>query len=320
MEEYITLYELYIHDSSLFKNNNLKGFIKTANIEPCDIIKLKNNKIGIKASWVQQKIPSFNINLLHYDENKHKLKYFKSNIDGNFDAYFDAKKVLEKYGCKTFNPIKFNLNASHIKYFIKDDERKPYFTWKGLFKIKVFYNDLSDEIFEWIFELEYGVFKPQLNQLYNIKEMVTANHIPVIKIVDNKMIQLKHIYDIDINDIIIDFKKIGTFKKEFNKLQNENIESFKCPLYLQIQKNFQSSLKEAEKNFEIKLKELNQEKVIQYYKQELQKEKSLKDQMVLLTQSFIPNLNDEIQPFLSEKKSSLHSSSEKVILKPSKIK
>lgn len=316
MEEYITLHELYIHDSSLFKNNNLKGFIKTAGIDSDDVIKLKNNKIGIKSSWIQEKIPSFNINLENYDENKHKLKYF----DTSSEAYFDAKKVLEKYGCKAFNPIKFNLNASHVQYFNNNGERKPYFTWKGLFKIKVFYNDLSNEIFEWIYELEYGVFKPQLDQLCNVKEMVTVNHAPVIKIINNQMVQLNHIYDIDINDCIIDFKKMGTFKKEFNLKEPITLEAFKCPLYSQLQKNFNNTIKEVEKNFENKVKELNQEKVIQYYKQELQKEKSLKDQMVLLTQSFIPNLNDEIQPFLSEKKSSLQSSSEKVLLKPSKIK
>jgi hypothetical protein len=309
MEEYITLHEIYIHDSSLFKNKNFKNFIKVYNVESNNMVKLKNNKIGIKSSWIKEKIPSFNIKLKSYDENKHSSKFF------------DTKKILEKYGCKTFNPIKFNLNSSTIQYFLKDDERKPFFTSKGLYKIMVFYNDISDNTFQWINELEYGKLKDQKNQLCNIIEMVNSKHSPIIRIVNNEMVTLDHFYDINNDDIIIDFKKIYDFKIESDL---KSVHSFKCPLYTQLQKNFYNGLKEAEKNYETKLKDLNQEKVIQYYQQELKKEKSLKDQMTLLTQSLLPHLNDEmLQPSLSsEKNNGLRSSlsSEKILLKPSKIK
>ena len=315
MEEYITLHEIYIHNPKLFKNKNLKGFIKTYKVEPNDMDKLKNNKIGIKLSWIKEKIPSFDDNLKFYDKKKHSFKFF------------DAKKILEKYGCKTFNPIKFNLNSSMVQYFfthsdLEHSERKPYFTWKGLFKIMVFYSDISENTLRWIFELEHGNLKLQKDQLNNIVEMVNSQHTPIIRIVDDRMITLDHFYDINNDDIIIDFKKIHDFKTEIDL---KTIDTFKCPLYSQLQKNFRNDLKEAEKNYEIKLKEINQEKVIQYYQQELKKEKSLKDQMVLLTQSLIPHLNEEYKPTSShslekERKPTLSSSSEKVCLKPSKIK
>jgi hypothetical protein len=307
MEEYITLHEIYIHDSRLFKNKNFKGFIKAYNVESNNMVKLKNNKIGIKSLWIKEKITSFNIRLQSYDENKHSSKFF------------DTKKILEKYGCKTFNPIKFNLNSSDVKYFSKDDERKPYFTLKGLFKIMIFYNDISNNTFQWMNELEYGKLKDQKDQLCNVIEMVNCKHAPIIRIVNNEMVNLDHYYNINNDDIIVDFKKIHDFKTEFDL---KTIHAFKCPLYTQLQNNFKNGLKEAEKNYETKLKEVKQENVIQYYQQELKKEKSLKDQMVLLTQSLIPHLNDEIlQPSLSsEKNNGFQSSSEKIFLKPSKIK
>lgn len=134
MEDYITLSELYIYDSKLFKTKNLKSFLKNFKIQESDTVKLKGNKIGIKKTWIKKNIPSFNL----------KLEEIKERESINF---FEVVLTLEKYKCKTFNPINLNLDSTTVKYFLKEEKRTPYFTRKGLIKIMVHYNDLPDYIF-----------------------------------------------------------------------------------------------------------------------------------------------------------------------------
>jgi hypothetical protein len=253
--------------------------------------------IGIKTSWVKKNIPWFNL----------KLEEF---VDSN---YFEVISTLEKYTpkVKTFNPISLNLDSTMVKYFSKDGERIPYFTKKGYMKIKVLFNDVEDEAIDWLYKLTDGELKSQIKNLENVREMVNLNHVPILKHVNGKLVFSDHIYNIDKDDIIIDFKRVGDLKKEYDRGDFQDIEGYKCPLYSQMQLNFQKALEDVEKNFENKINELKQEKVIQHLKQELDKEKSLKDQVLSLTQSILP-LNMDQSPHQNKP-------SNKSILKPSKI-
>jgi hypothetical protein len=306
MEDNINLNEIYIHDSKLFKAKNLKSFIKNHKIQEHDMVKLKGNKIGIKRSWIKKNIPSFNLKL-------------EEMSDPESINYFEVGPALEKYGCKTFNPISLNLDSTTVKYFIKEDKRTPYFTRKGLIKIMVLFNALQENIFDWMYELNNGCLQSQTNNLLNVSEMVNLNHTPIVKQVGGEAVLSNHIYNVNNQDIIVDFKRIGDLKKEPNlKLV---LEDYKCPLYSQMQLNFEKSLHEAEANFNNKLKELKQEKVIQHLQQELDKEKSLKDQVLSLTQSFMPMsmINGDIKPSPSPYISNNSPAKTLSKLKPSKI-
>jgi hypothetical protein len=306
MEDFITLNELYIFNPKLFKTKNLKSFVKNHNISDHDIVKLKNNKIGIKKSWIKKNIPLFN------------LKLDEVNEDTSY-KYFEVALTLEKYGCKTFNPINLNLDSTMIKYFVKEDKRTPFFTYKGLIKIMILFNALPDNIFNWIHELTNGRLQSHINNLGNVSEMVNLNHIPVIKNINGTSILSNHIYNINKDDIIVDFKRIDDLKKEIDlKLV---IDDYKCPLYTQLQANFQKGLEDAQKNFNNKLQELKQEGIIQHLQQELEKEKSLKDQALTLTQSFIPLSinNKQSQSPYNESSNIFKTSTSCGKLKPSKI-
>lgn len=297
MEDYITLTELYIYNAKLFKNKNLKSFINHHKIQDDDMVKLKGSKIGIKKHWIKKNIPLFDLKLNDYT--KSDQSYTKS------DQFYEVSLVMEKYGYKTFNPVHLNMDSSMVKYFNKEGKRTPFFTFKGLIKIMVFFNDISSPIFEWLNELINGRLHNQINNLSNIIEMVNIPHIPVIKNINDEMIFSNHIYNVTTNDIIIDFKRIGDLKKESNL--NKAIEDYKCPLYTQLQLQFKKDLEEVENNYNQKLKDLKQEKIISHLQLELEKEKSLKDQAISLTQSFIPGFIEKQAPSISP------------IIKPSKI-
>ena len=306
MEDNINLNEIYIHDSKLFKAKNLKSFIKNHKIQEQDMVKLKGNKIGIKRNWIKKNIPSFNL----------KLEEMSDTESVN---YFEVGPTLEKYGCKTFNPISLNLDSTTVKYFIKEDKRTPYFTRKGLIKIMVLFNALQENIFDWMYELNNGCLQSQTNNLLNVSEMVNLNHTPIVKQVGGDAVLSNHIYNVNNQDVIVDFKRIGDLKKEPNlKLV---LEDYKCPLYSQLQLNFEKSLHEAEVNFNNRIKELKQEKVIQHLQQELDKEKSLKDQVLSLTQSFMPMsmINGDTKPSPSPYISNNSPAKTLSKLKPSKI-
>lgn len=299
MEDYITLVEIYIHNSKLFKTKNLKSFIKNHKIQDNDMVKLKSNKIGIKQTWIKKNLPSFNLKLQEIDPESYK--------------FFEVQPTLEKYNCKNFNPINLNLDSTMVEYFLKDNKRTAYFNQKGLIKVMMHFNDLNQNIFNWIGELFNGSLQQHTNNLNNIIETLNLTHIPVVKNINGNMVLSNHLYNINKDDIIVDFKKVGDLKKEPN-LQNV-IENYKCPLYTQLQLEYQKGLEDAEKNFNDKLKELKQEKVIQHLKQELDKEKSLKDQMFSLTQSFIPTaqIKQSQSPYIESPTKAL------IKLKPSKI-
>lgn len=277
MEDYIALSEIYVYDSKLFKSKNLKSFVRNHKIQENDMVKLKANKIGIKKNWIKKNLPSFNLKLEEFVDDK--------------NSYFEVHSTLEKYGCKIFNPVTLSLDSTMVRFFTKDGKRTPYFTKKGLMKIMVLFNAVPENIFNWVYELVNGCMQAQLDNLSNISEMVNLNHIPVVKTINGKMVLSSHVYSIDKDDIVVDFKRVGDLKKEANL--NQTVEGYKCPLFSQIQTNFHKGLIEAEQQFDLKVKDLKQEKVIQHLQQELEKEKCLKDQAISLTQSFIPGFNTE---------------------------
>lgn len=273
MDDYISLKEIYIYNSKLFKNKNFNNFIRNHKIQENDIVTKKHKILGIKKNWIKKNLPSFDLKLIEYKDIK--LTHF-----------YEVETTLKKYNFKTFNPIILNMDSSMVKYFIKEGKRTPYFTKKGLIKIEVLSNSIHDNIFNWIYELVNGQLQSQIDNLENIVEMINLKHPPIVKNINGELVLSNHIYDINKEDIIIDFKRINDLKKENNL--NRKIEDYKCPLYSQLQYIFNKDIEEVKNNFQIQIKELKQEKVIQHLQQELDKEKSLKDQAITLTQSFIP--------------------------------
>ena len=277
MEEYVTLAEIYIHDSNLFKHKNLKSFIKTRNIQDHDMVKLKGNKIALLNSWVAKNLPSFNL----------QLQDTQSQSEGWYEVY----PILEKNKVKQFNPITLNLDSSMVTYFYKESKRVPYFNYKGLVKIMMHFNNFDQNIFDWIHELQNGSLQPHVSNLHDITEMANLVCVPVIKNVNGVPALCERVFNVDMDDVVVDFRKLGKLKKEAD-LQKV-IDEYKCPIYAQLQLDFEKRLKEGEKNFNNAIKELKQEKVIQHLQQQLDKEKSLKDQALSLTQSFIPNFEGQ---------------------------
>jgi hypothetical protein len=290
----VALSELYIHDRNLFKNKNLKSFVKNNKIGEHDVVRFKNNQIGITYSWIKKNLPKFNLNLAEYSPNEHRL--------------VEVKSTLEKYKCKRFNPILLNLDSSSVHYYLVDKERTPFFTYKGLIKMMVLFNELEDNIYDWVAELHDGDLKAHCENLQNIKEMVNLPYPPLIKNGDATTLYPNGLFDISLDDVVIDFKHVNDYKKDLN------IVKWKCPLFSQIQKKCKQEIISIEKSFEEKLKELRQEKTIEALKKELDKEKSLKDQALSLTQSFIPLSKVSDSPALSSE------SKTPVFLKPSRIK
>lgn len=318
MEDYITLVELYLSHPKLFKTKNLRGFIKTHKIHENDVVKLKAGKIGIKKTWIKKNIPTFNL----------KLSEMKKEDEKNF---FEVQPTLEKYGCRTFNPINLNLDSTMVQFFLKEEnngeaqlKRTAYFTQKGLFKIMVFFNSVPENILGWMYELSHGRLQAQVDNLNNVLEMVNLNHTPIIKNVNGNMALSNHIYNLKKEDIIVDFKRVGDLKKETDLKMV--IDEYKCPIYSQLQIDFNRSLEEAEAKHNNKLQEMKQEKVIQHLQQELDKEKSLKDQVLSLTQSFIPRglspipSYGETKPSISPKGLDPIEAKTQSMLKPSKIR
>lgn len=299
MEEYITLTELYIFNQKLFKKN-LRSFLKNFKVSENDMVTIKPGKIGIKKTWVKKNIPSFNLKLEDY-----------SPDSSNY--YFQVKTILGKYNLKNFNPINLNMDSTMVKYFNFEGCRTPFFTKKGLNKIKVLYNDIPDDIYIWIEELLNGSLKSSLKNLNNVTEMVNLDHIPVFKVIGSDVVQ-SQLYELeDLNNMtIVDFKRLGDLKNE--KDLSEAIERYKCPGYSFLQNQYIKHLKKVEENFNNSVKELKQEKVIEQLQQQLEKEKCLKDQVLSLTQSFIPNFKEDQQKPLPKSSPSVG------LLKPSKIK
>lgn len=317
MEDCVTLNEIYIYNPKLFKTKNLKSFIRNHKIQNHDMVVKGTKILGIKKTWIKKNIPSFNLKLEELNDN-------------NREKFFEVLSTLEKYmsKIKTFNPIALNLDSTMVKYFSKEGIREPYFTRKGLAKIKILFNDVDDQSYEWLLELTCGKLQPHISNLENILEMVNLKHIPVIKNINGDMLLSNNIYNIDKDDIVVDFKRIGDLKKETNL--KPVVEDYKCPLYSQLKDSFNKELKEIESTFNTKIKELKQEKVIQHLQQELDKEKSLKDQVLSLTQSFTPfgvahnDIKPSISPYTNTSQTNHNSPMSKNLpnlgkLKPSKI-
>jgi hypothetical protein len=145
--------------------------------------------------------------------------------------------------------------------------------------------------------------------------MVTSNHIPVFKKINNRLVPTQ-LYDVDgLNDLfVVDFKKMG----ELDELKNiDDFEKYKCPLFSCLQNKYLKDTKDLENRFNSTIKEIKQEKIIEHLQTQLENEKCLKDQVLSLTQSFIPCQKEgKIDPTKQLKVSS----SPGCLLKPSKIK
>ena len=71
MAEFITLYEIYVHNPKLFKNKNLKSFIKLNDISDNDVCtsidgRSKGN-IGISKKWVKKNLPTLSLTIPSID-------------------------------------------------------------------------------------------------------------------------------------------------------------------------------------------------------------------------------------------------------------
>jgi len=268
MEDYISLQEIYVYNSTLFKPKSLKSFLKTQPITEDDYIK-KGSKIEIKAAWVKQHIPAFDQTLQTFTNEKSKV--------------FEVSSII-----KNFNPIQLNMDSSCVKYLSKDGKRTPFFTIKGYIKVMA----LPDQTLAWISELMYGRLQQHLDSLEDVVEMVSAQHVPIVKVINDEWM-LSDTSVTEYSDVVVDFRKVGQLKKEQDKNINA-LEKYKCPIYKQMKTSFDKRVEEVQIAFKTQLKEMEQKHVIQSLHQELDKEKSLKDQAISLTQSFVPNFDKRL--------------------------
>jgi hypothetical protein len=122
--------------------------------------------------------------------------------------------------------------------------------------------------------------------------MVSTPHVPIVKVLNDEWM-LSDTSVTEYSDVIVDFRKVGQLKKEQDKNINA-LEKYKCPIYKQMKTSFDKRVEEVQIAFKTQLKEIEQKHVIQSLHQELDKEKSLKDQAISLTQSFVPNFDKRL--------------------------
>jgi hypothetical protein len=284
MAEFITLYEIYVHNPKLFKNKNLKSFIKLNDISDNDVCtsidgRSKGN-IGISKKWVKKNLPTLSLTIPSIDSDFLK-------VSGKH--YFEAQTTLAKYGVKKFNPTIFNFDFTSVEYFLKDNQRTPYLTRKGLHKLMIIYNDIPDQVYSWIDELIDGGLQSHHLNLPNVVEMVNTVCIPAMREVDGKMILKQGVYSLERSDVLVDFRRIADLKTDNGSVQHK-LDEYKCPVFAQLQTMHEQIVREAEQR-------LKQEKKIQRLEQELEMEKSLKNQVLSLTQSFVPHCVVQSPPF-----------------------
>ena len=193
-DDFITLNEIFIQQPSLFKTKNLNSFLKKNNVQKSDYVK----NLGLKKQWVQENL---SLNLKLFDFNEQEFPDFK-----------EVKIVLERFGCKKFDPVKFNLNSSHVKYFNYNGLRTPFFTKSGYLKIRMFFNDLPSTIFDWIFELVDGRLKSQKDQILDVISMVNLKHVPIFKNINGEMVFSDNIFK---SRFVISGLFINSFKISF---------------------------------------------------------------------------------------------------------
>lgn len=293
--EYISLIELYITDRTLFKTKSLKGFLTTHKVPESAVQKIKS-KLHISSAWIKKHLPSFNTSLPESPKSRKSPKSPKSPESGGVGEFFEINSTLADIGAKRFNPIAFNFDSTHIKYFSNPTEkgsRIPYFTQKGLIKAKMVLNNYEDCIFAWINELERGQLKEEKHNLHNVQAMLVCKTPPILKKTPNGLDVLDNVFDVGLNDVIVNLKTVGDLRRALKAAKPEEVDAlvskYRCPVYNKLQEEFQTQLKELRINHENQIKELKQEKIVHSLQQELEKEKSLKIQALSLTQSFIPH-------------------------------
>lgn len=284
-QQYISLTEIYITDRHLFKSKNLKNFLTAHSVPELAVRKIKG-KLHISLEWVKKNLPSFKTSLPD-------VAVIGSRAGE--DEFFEIKSTLAAIGGKYFNPITLNFDSTHIKYFSHSTSRIPYFTKKGLIKVKMFLNNYDDSIFAWIDELERGQLKEDRHNLQNVKEMLLCKFPPVLKNTPkgSVVVSSDNVFDVSLDDVIVNFKSIGNLRQELKvstlKGMDQLASKYRCPLYAKLQEEFQAKMKELKIKHENQIKDLKQEKIVHTLEQELEKEKSLKIQALTLTQSFVPN-------------------------------
>jgi hypothetical protein len=305
MVEFITLYEIYVHNPKLFKNKNLKSFIKLNDISDNDVCtsidgRSKGN-IGISKKWIKKNLPTLSLTIPSIDSDFLKVSGTGLMAGAGLRSqsgnhYFEAQTTLAKYGVKKFNPTIFNFDFTSVEYFLKDNQRTPYLTRKGLHKLMIIYNDIPDQVYSWIDELIDGGLQSHHLNLPNVVEMVNTVCIPAMREVDGKMILKQGVYSLERSDVLVDFRRIADLKTDNGSVQHK-LDEYKCPVFAQLQTMHEQIVREAEQR-------LKQEKKIQRLEQELEMEKSLKNQVLSLTQSFVPHCVVQSPPFPETRRTS----------------
>lgn len=266
-QDYVSLEELYVHAPNAFKARNLKGFVVANHLAEEDWKILKGKRLVVSAAWVRDRMPDFKLCLEPAPEDNAQDRRF-----------FKVRKVLDDYGVKSFNPMTMRLTSSEIQYFDCDGVRTPYFTVKGLLKVKVSFNDVPNNLWEWFVELFQGDLTSQIDNLENVKEMVKIKHAPLMRKVGDRTVLIDHVYDIRKDDVVADFKRVAALKRDV--VVGKDVQGYTCPLFDKLRSAFEASVEHRDQ----KMRELKQEKALSHLKQELEREKSLRE----LTTSFAP--------------------------------
>lgn len=267
--DFVSLEELYVHAPGDFVTRNIRGFAAVKRIPEEHLTTLKGKRLAVSTCWLKRNMPDFKIDLEDASDGASK------------DGFFKVQQTLEKYKVKTFNPMKMRLDASDVKYFDLNGARTPYFTTKGLLKIKVMFNDVSDDLWRWfvgVFRGEFG----QVDNLENVKEMVKIKHAPLMRKVDGKTVLVDHVYDIQKDDVVVDFKRLANLKHDM--FAGKDVRCYTCPLFDKLRSTFETIVEHREQQ----LRDVRQEKEVHHLRQELEREKSLREQAVALTASFVP--------------------------------
>lgn len=257
MQQHVSLAELYVYDSSLFKKSkHLNAFVKLHAVPAEDVVKLNGGKLAVTASWVASNITDFVLSLPRLGTN-----------------LVEAKTALAAYGCKSFNPHVFNLDSTMIVYLDVEKARVPYLTPRGVAKLALYFNKCDAKILDWVVELQSGGLSGFVDRLEAAKCMFGK---PVFaRRRGDKFEVCDNIVEMSTQDIVVDRRAISDLREELRlDPKRQDVEKHSCKLFTRLQ------TLHAEQ-----LRELDFKKTVCKLEMELEKEKSLKDQALSLTQS-----------------------------------
>ncbi|ABF82058.1 hypothetical protein MIV028R [Invertebrate iridescent virus 3] len=291
MDQYITLVELYIYDCNLFKSKNLKSFYKVHRVPEGDIVpKRRGGQLaGVTKSWVETNLVHFPLWLSEWDETRWGVL-----------NHYPLESWLEKNVSSKVpvNPVMWNFDSECLVYFFHNGRRTPFLTPKGVVKLQVFYNLMSGKEVEWFYEISNGFLKPHLHQLSNVRELVRLKHAPVVVGAGGPRLVTEGVYSLRDDDFVVDCSQIAAVKRAIERGEShQSLRKYQCPLFVALTDKFQDTVKLVEKKFEVQLNELKAETTIQVLREQLRQEKKLKEQVLSLTQSFIPTIGGRGEEF-----------------------